>query len=298
MKKVCFAVPVRDKAKYLPQVLKWHLAQEYSPLEIILSDQGSTDESLAMMQYAARNYTGPNTVRVLSCPITDIRGMPAFNEHLNWIHNQTDADIFVHCSADDFSYPKRTTKVVEAYEKFNPSMVINGQFFADESGKYTGETGYPTEDGFVNVEELYVRMIGGSTIQSWTREFYEKIGGLQGVGSPDMVLPFLACMDKGLYYLNERLHCYVQHADPSNTGLEGVIRTTKSEDELMQLEELCHFQVTAGVLTAFIKAGEAGIINAEGQSATLREVFNRASSWQRVRQLMALKKVTPLGFKA
>lgn len=296
--RVCFAVPVRDKLKYLPRCLQYALGQEFSPLEVIFSDQGSVDGSWELLKEAHAKYDGPHAFRIMQCPHTDIRGMPALNEHLNWIHNQTDADIFISCAADDFSFPQRTPKVVRAFEEFSPSMVANGQFFCDDKGMYQGETGYPDADGWVRVEELYTRLIGGSTIHAWTRELYEKVDGLQGVGSPDMVLPFLAVLDKGCYYLQERLHCYCQTSDENNTGLEGVMRAAKTKEEVMQIEELCQFQITAGLFTAALKMSEAGLWTAAGQNAIVEQVMDRANGWQHVRQRMAAAKVLPLGFKA
>lgn len=296
--KVCLAIPVRDKAKFLHRAVQAALSQDFSPLEIILSDQGSKDGSLALLKELASKYDGPHKVRVLECPITNIRGMPALNEHLNWIHNQTDADTFVSCAADDWDLPTRVSRTVEAFQKHNPSMVLCAQYWADEDGKYGGETGWPLEDGWVKPDEVYTRYIGGSTIHAWTREFYEKIDGLQGVGSQDMVMPFLACLDKGCYYLNERLHVYLKTADPDNTGLEGVYRATESEDEKLKLEELMHFQVTAGIFTAATKMNNAGLANADGVNALVTQIVDRAASWQKVRQLMALKQLQPLVFKA
>lgn len=296
--KVCFAVPVRDKAKFLPRTLHYALGQDFPNLEIIFSDQGSVDDSLKILKEWQSRYDGPHTFRVLECPHTETRGMAALNLHLNWIHEQTDADIFISCAADDVSYPQRTRKVVEAFEKFNPSMVINAQFFAEEDGKYGGETGYPTEDGWVKIDELFPRMIGGSTIQSWSREFYEAIGGLGGIGSPDMVMPILAIKLKGCYYLQERLHVYCKVSDPSNTGLEGVLRAAKSEEEIMQIEELCHMQVMVGLHTAVLKLHSIGKLDQEANAALIPAILDRASGWQNVRQRMALRRLQPMVFKA
>jgi len=295
--KVCFAVPVRDKCKHLRRTVDSVLKQSYSPMEILFSDQGSVDGSYEELVRLTSTYDGPNTVRILRCPVLEPRGMAGLNEHLNWIHNQTDAEIFVNSAADDMSLPERTAKVIRAFEEFDPAMVLNGMFFANPDGKYDGETGYPTEDGWVRADEVYTRYIGGSTPQSWTRAFYEKVEGLQGIGSPDMVLPFLACLDKGAYYLNERLHIYIKHTDSGNTGLEGVYRAAKTDDERLQLEELMHFQVSVGMFTAANKAKAAGLMTVEGTNAIVTGIIDRAASWQNCRHKMTLLKVPPISFK-
>jgi glycosyltransferase involved in cell wall biosynthesis len=293
----CFAVPVRDKAKYLRRTVRAVLRQDSQPLEIIFSDQESTDGSWEILKEEVTGYTGPHKVRLLRCPETSVRGMPGLNEHLNWIHNQTDAEVFISSAADDVPMPLRARKTIEAFEKFKPSMVITGMYFANPDGSYHGETGFPTEDGWVKVEDVYTKYVGGSTTQAWSREFYEKIGGLQGVGSPDMVLPFLAILHKGAYYLNERLHTYCKTVDENNTGLEGVYAAAKDDNEKLALEELMHFQVLAGIFTAGLKMQEANLITADANNALVEQILDRSSSWQNTRQKMSLLKVQPRMFK-
>lgn len=233
----------------------------------------------------------------MQCPETSSRGMPGLNEHLNWIHNQTDADVFISSAADDLPLPSRARKTIEAFDKFNPSMVITGMYFLNEDGTYHGETGYPEEDGWVEVDKVYSHFIGGSTTQAWTRSFYERIQGLQGVGSPDMVLPFLACLDKGAYFLKERLHCYCKVVDQNNTGLEGVYAAANTDEEKLALEELMHFQVLAGIFTAGQKMQEAEMVTPEANAALVHYILDRSASWQNVRQRMSLQKIQPMMFK-
>jgi glycosyltransferase involved in cell wall biosynthesis len=296
--RVCFAVPVRDKAKYLRRTAQAVLSQDSQPLEILFSDQGSTDGSWEILKDIKDKYDGPHNLRIVQCPETEIRGMPGLNEHLNWIHNQTDAEVFISSAADDVPYKQRARKTIEAFEKYNPSMVITGMYFAKPDGSYDGETGFPTVDGWVTVDDVYTKFVGGSTTQAWTRSFYEKIDGLQGVGSPDMVLPFLAILDKGAYYLNERLHVYCRVVDEHNTGLEGVYAAAKDDNEKLAIEELMHFQVTAGIYTAASKMKEAGLSTADATNALVAQIVDRAASWQNTRQKMSLLKVQPRLFKA
>jgi hypothetical protein len=260
---------------------------------VIFSDQGSQDGSWEILKDEASKYDGPHKVRIMQCPETEVRGMPGLNEHLNWIHNQTDADVFISSAADDIPYPARARKTIEAFEKYSPSMVITGMFFANPDGSYHGETGFPEEDGWVKVEDVYTKYVGGSTTQAWTRQFYEKIGGLQGVGSPDMVLPFLAIIDKGAYFLKERLHCYCKVVDEHNTGLEGVYAAAQNDNEKLAIEELMHFQVLAGIFTAGLKMQEAGLITPEANAALVEQIMDRSASWQNTRQRMSLLKVQP-----
>ena len=54
--KISVIVPVYNLAQYLPRCLDSILAQTYENIELILVDDGSRDESLAVMErYAARD---------------------------------------------------------------------------------------------------------------------------------------------------------------------------------------------------------------------------------------------------
>jgi hypothetical protein len=112
-----------------------------------------------------------------------------------------------------------------------------------------------------------------------------------------MVLPFLACLDKGAYYLNERLHTYCKTVDENNTGLEGVYAAAKDDNEKLALEELMHFQVLAGIFTAGQKMQEAGLITEEGNAALITQILDRSASWQNTRQKLSLLKIQPRMFK-
>jgi len=294
----CFALPVRDKAKYLAKTVNSILRQDYSPLEILLSDQGSVDGSWEILKDIKARYDGPHSVRVVQCPHIDIYGMPALNEHLNWMHNQTDATHFLSCSADDLEFPQRTRLTVNAFKEFDPSMVMAGMVFMEEDGMVNGATGYPIESGWIKASEMFARYIGGSTVHAWTRDIYEKVGGLQGVASPDMVLPMLATIDKGAYFIADQVHAHRRVVDSNNTGLEGVIRAATTHEELMQLEELCHFQITAAMFTIAQKMKESGLESADATKALIECICSRAGSWQTVRQKMAIHRVRPIALKS
>lgn len=298
--KVVWAVPIRNKARTLRRTVNAVLAQDCEPIEILLSDQMSTDGSWEILQDIASKYDGRHKLRIMRCPEVEYAGMAGLNVHLNWQHNQTDAEVFISSAADDMPLKERAKLTIEAFKEHGAEMVLTAQFFLDEDGErlvYAGETGWPDADGWVNFAEVYDRAIGGSTTQSWTRKFYEQIGGLQGLGSPDMVMPFIAAAMGKCWYIHKRLHAYVKIADADNTGLEGVMRACKSEDDILRIEELCHMQVSCGLFTAAQKLSETGAATIETQNALVTAIVDRAASWQRCRQRMALRKLQPMAIK-
>src|SRR3989304_4825647 len=138
MKVSCF-VPVHNKAFFVAETIKSVLIQSY-PCEIILSDQGSTDDSLRILHRLAAGYNGPHTVRVVQCPHTEIKGLAGFNIHLNWLMTQTDADLIIIVSADDLCHPDRVKGTVVVYEQCKPSLIEGLVQFLKPDMTYEGTT--------------------------------------------------------------------------------------------------------------------------------------------------------------
>lgn len=304
MNKYAFIIFARDKERYVARAMRAAFQQTYQGFEIVVSYQESKDRTWDVIQQTAKEYSGPNKLTLLQCPIAKWRGMPGLNQHLNWIVENVDASHFIACAADDFSLPERVERTVEAFERHHPSMVATGMFFADpdpaKGVKYGGETGYPDRDGWVDFREIFPKYIGGSTTQAWTREFYEKIGGLDGVGSPDVVMPYLACLDKGMYYLQQRLHTYCRITGVENTGLQSVLDAyPEGAPERLQIEELIHYQVLTGIYTALAKGEHCGLIKDDTQKVGLLEpISDRLTSWVNVRNRMTFEDIQPMKFKA
>lgn len=248
--KVSFIVPCRNKAGFVARTVESVLAQTYSPMEIVLSDQGSTDGTYEIIKNLADAYKGPNTVRVLQCPLTEYSGMAGLNQHLNWLDTQIEGDIVIMCSADDLNHPDRAKYTVEAFEKHNPSYVGTCVQYLQADLTHQGEvTAYGFVDGEMNRPDCFVDpvenikdMIGSSASSAWARDLFKKYGPLRNVESQDILLPFFATLERGLFYVNRVLHAYVRHANTNNTGLGGVVlaatnRVAELAEKVMALPE-------------------------------------------------------------
>ena len=61
---ITFALIAYNQERYIREAVDGAFAQTYSPLEIILSDDCSTDQTFEIMQEMAKKYTGPHTVQL------------------------------------------------------------------------------------------------------------------------------------------------------------------------------------------------------------------------------------------
>jgi glycosyltransferase involved in cell wall biosynthesis len=298
--KVSFIIPCRDKAKYVGDCVRSVLAQSYSPMEIVLSDQGSVDGSFEIMSKLAAEYKGPNTVRVLQCPDTEMKGMAGLNRHLNWLHTQITGDIVIMCSADDLNHPDRVKRTVEAFEKHNPSYVGTCVQYCDKDGKFTGEmTAVESGEGFIDPVVNIDKLIGSSASSAWARDLFEKYGPLERVEAQDITLPFLATLERGLYYVPEPLHAYFRRADVNNTGMEGVVRAAETEEDKHAATETCNYHFTSIFMTLLRRCETGGInITQDLFNALVNKLLHAANIWTISRDNLTMLKIPPRAMRA
>lgn len=275
------------------------LEQTYSPMEIVLSDQGSVDGTFEIISKLANEYTGPNTVRVLQCPLTENRGMAGLNDHLNWIHTQIDSDIIIMCSADDLNHPERAKYTVEAFKEHNPSYVGTCVQYMEADCVWKGEQtaywkdGKPVEgDCFVDPVHNLNMLVGSSASSAWARDLWDKYAPLNGIESQDVLLPIFATLERGLYYVAKPLHAYIRHADVNNTGLEGVLRAAQTMEDKHAGVELVNFHVTSNYF-AILRRLSGRELPADFYSALINKTLDSANMWALARDSVILNRVQP-----
>lgn len=297
--KVSFIVPCRDKAEFVGDTVKTVLQQTYSPLEIVLSDQGSVDGSLEIMQKLAAEYKGPNTVRVLQCPDTEMRGMAGLNRHLNWLNTQVTGDIVIMCSADDLNHPERTTWTVKAFEEHNPSYVgTMVQYlqadFKENPNAEVQITAYGDVDRFVDPVDNVEKLVGSSASSAWSKDLYDKYGPMNGIESQDVLLPFFATLERGIYYVAKPLHAYVRRACENNTGLEGVLRAAKTDSDKAAYAELVNFHCTSNWMAIMRRLAFAQTpLDNRIQDAIFNKAIEYTNIWCLSRDSLIMNRIEP-----
>ena len=294
--KVCCLVPVRNKAYFVDQTVKSVLAQTY-PCEIILSDQGSTDNSLKILCNIAKDYYGPHKIRVLECPHTEPTGLAGFNVHIDWLMTQTDADLIVIVSADDLCHPDRVKRTVESYEAHHPAFIGTKMQFLKPDGEVEGITAFdPKGSRMVTAREHIEMLVGGSVSTAFDREFYNKIGGLHGHIILDVYLPFLATLDRGFYMIDEQLFAYIRHPKTDNAGLGGQMLCAETDDEKLLLNELANYQI----VSTLYQAGRTAVTqypevweNSEACEVLYSNIVRRTNDWTMCRDLLNQRKLQP-----
>jgi glycosyltransferase involved in cell wall biosynthesis len=109
---VTFALLAYNQEKYVRDAIQSAFSQTYVPLEIILSDDGSSDGTYRIMQEMAASYDGPHTVVVR-------RSEPnqGLVRHFMTVAGLAEGRLVIEAGGDDISKPERTMEIVRAWQE-------------------------------------------------------------------------------------------------------------------------------------------------------------------------------------
>ncbi len=101
---ISFCLTTYNHEKYIKEAIEGAFAQTYSPLEIILSDDCSTDRTFDIMSEMVSAYTGPHKI-ILNRNEKNMGWIPHYNKIMNqFVHGV----YMVAASGDDISLSDRT----------------------------------------------------------------------------------------------------------------------------------------------------------------------------------------------
>lgn len=103
-----FVLLTYNQEGFIREAVEGAFSQTYSPLEIILSDDCSSDSTFAIMKEMATTYTGPHKI-VLNRNSENM----GLGRHYSKLMELATGEIVVIAAGDDVSLPHRTTRSVE-----------------------------------------------------------------------------------------------------------------------------------------------------------------------------------------
>jgi glycosyltransferase involved in cell wall biosynthesis len=118
-----------NQERYIDAAVEAALAQDYPNLEIILSDDHSTDATFDRMRKLAGAYRGPHQIILNQAP--GGRGILA---HVYHAVERSSGSLIVLAAGDDISYPNRVSRLVEAWQATEADALISGFDRIDEHG--------------------------------------------------------------------------------------------------------------------------------------------------------------------
>ena len=183
------------------------LAQTYSPLEIVISDDASDDGTWAAIQAAVAGYAGPHRLLLNRNPVN--LGIGA---HLSRLVALSNGELLLVAAGDDVSLPQRCARTVEAWlaQGRCPDLIASALIDIDVGGAGRGLIQPADLACWRSAADWTARpphVIGAG--QAWTRRLFERFGPLPaGTVAEDLILVFRAIVSGGAITLTEPLVQY------------------------------------------------------------------------------------------
>ncbi len=200
---VTFVLTSYNQERYVGEAMKSALAQTYSPLQVVVSDDCSTDATFEAVREAAAGYEGPHEV-VLNRNARNL----GIGGNINRVMELAEGELIVAAGGDDVSLPTRTEELVEAWSAGGVSCVYSDVTFTEEDGVDRGAFGTYKPVPVESWQEVVQRERGVvlGCAMAWDRKVFDTFGPLKSnIPFADYTIEFrsallgrIACVDKRL----------------------------------------------------------------------------------------------------
>lgn len=208
---VTFALFTYNQERYVEEAIEAALSQTYENLEIIISDDFSSDATLETIQRTVRRYKGPHSVIVRQNK-TNI----GLADHINTVMAVVKGELIVAAAGDDISFPHRVSTIVAHWlRNGRESGSIFSRFQTiDEIGHITRHNySRPTQRFSLagrDLESTFGISTGTSgCAHAWTRDIFEIFGPINSrILHEDITLPLRSLLIGSVTYLPDELVIY------------------------------------------------------------------------------------------
>lgn len=123
-----------NQQNFIREAVQGAFSQTYSPLEIVMSDDCSNDNTFDIMKSMVQLYKGPHRI-ILNRNDKNL----GINGNVNKTFELSSGEIWIGAAGDDVSLPERCSKTVSVFSKHKDvtSVVTYAEVFGDLNGKKT-----------------------------------------------------------------------------------------------------------------------------------------------------------------
>ncbi|MDE6449425.1 MAG: glycosyltransferase family 2 protein, partial [Muribaculaceae bacterium] len=163
---VSYVITAYNIEEFIEEAIRCAFAQTYSPLEIVLSDDCSTDHTFEIMEEMTKNYIGPHTIK-LNRNQTNM----GITRHMNKAYLElASGDIIIAAHGDDTSIPERTSISCKFLQNHPDVTAVSLSMESiDAQGKAT------FTDNACVANTRYYDFTKGGNIPAPSRAFYKKV---------------------------------------------------------------------------------------------------------------------------
>jgi len=212
-----YIVVTFNQEKYIREAVESALAQTYSPLEIIVSDDKSSDRTVEVVKEVIAAYKGPHTVR-LNCNQENI----GIGKSITKLVGMCSGAMIIGQAGDDVALPERAETIYQAWEAsgrkatsiFSSYMTISGEGQELGVGGVRGDESdvskYRIQEGSV-FKFLFDKwpVVVGCT-HAWSPELFKFFGPLNS-DLEDLVLSFRSLSYGQMLYVHSPVLKYRRH---------------------------------------------------------------------------------------
>lgn len=217
---ISFCLIAFNQEAFIREAVASAFEQNYSPLEIILSDDCSTDATFAILSSLAAAYQGPHKVVVNQNP----RNV-GLGAHVNRIMELSQGALVVIAAGDDISEPERCTEIAKEWvlHGMRPTslhsdfVVINAEGEALDpplrQSTYAGrrDKGISALIDYLNQKHPVYYLHGAS--HAWSRSLFRTFGPLsEKVFYEDKTIALRSLLAGEFAYVPKKLVRYRMHA--------------------------------------------------------------------------------------
>jgi len=204
---VTFALFAYNQERYIEEALAGALAQTYRPLEVIFSDDCSTDRTFEIM-----NIRAALANQSICLKLNRNDENLGLASHINRVMCMANGELIVAAAGDDVSIPTRVAEIVEFYvANEKPDSIFSDYTEIDTSGN-----ALPLQSEAAPCEQTILDFVESPMVKgaahAWTARLFQIFGPLHdSVMCEDQVLPFRAYFLNRPRYLNKKLVKYRKH---------------------------------------------------------------------------------------
>lgn len=217
---ITFVLIAFNQEKFIEEAVQGAFAQTYTPLEIILSDDLSSDRTFEIMQEMATAYEGPHSIILNRNEKT--LGVGA---HINRCMDLSHGELVVGAAGDDISLPERAEEIYKAWlDSDKTAFSLDSRYeMIDEAGKsinVSPERCLPKEHQLHHFSKTIVNYVSGCT-HAWHRKVFDVFGPIPNITLEDVAIPPRSMLLGKVVLINKSLVKYRIHesniSSPSKT---------------------------------------------------------------------------------
>ncbi|MGH8455635.1 MAG: glycosyltransferase [Stenotrophobium sp.] len=259
-----------NQENFVREAIAGALAQTYSPLEIIISDDASSDATFDVIEKAVADYRGPHYI-ILNRNLQNL----GIGAHYNLLTKKSSGQLIFVFAGDDVSLPQRCETVMKAWLSSGKSvdLIASDLLDMDPMG-HVHEAISPSDLGIYKSAADWLAqppyIVGAA--HAWSRRLIERFDPLpKGVVAEDLIMTFRAIISGGALTLRKPLVKY------RRGGVSGRQRTLQAADVIKRLlknNRSTLVEIPQIVADSHV-AGQERIVAAHFEKKLAREFFIR-----------------------